>query len=163
MPKTANFKGFSTLSWFWRESSHWLGIFDSLKWKFRLSLKSPRKPHVREKSGTHFFNFFCKRGKIFEWSIHLEVNISRLVSRMDFILHIQIVLDGAFSWATILLMLDHSKVPEMYFWMIQSAKKEIFVHFLDLSLLDWLDIAYNDRTKWVSMLRNGNSSWGIVQ
>ena len=35
--------------------------------------------------------------------------------------------------------------------------------FLDLGLLDRLDIAYNDRTKWVSKLRNRNSSWGIIQ
>ena len=62
MPKTAIFKGFSTLSGFWRKSSHGLGIFDSFKWKLRLSLKSPRKPHVREKSGRHFLIFFCKGG-----------------------------------------------------------------------------------------------------
>ena len=35
--------------------------------------------------------------------------------------------------------------------------------FLYLGLLDRLDIAYKDRTKWVSMLRNRNSSWGFVQ
>ena len=35
--------------------------------------------------------------------------------------------------------------------------------FLDLGLLDRLDIAYNDRTKWVTMFKNLNSSRRIVQ
>ena len=32
--------------------------------------------------------------------------------------------------------------------MIQSAKKVVFGHFLDLGLLDRLDIAYDDRNKF---------------
>ena len=44
-------------------------------------------------------------------------------------------------------MKDHSKVSEMDFGMIRSAKKEVCGHFLDLGLLDRLDIAYDDRTK----------------
>ena len=42
------------------------------------------------------------------------------------------------------VMKDHSKVTEMPLWMIQSAKKDIIGRFLDLGLLDWLDIAYLD-------------------
>ena len=128
MPKTAIFKGFSTLSGFWRKSSHGIGIFDSLKWKLRLSLKQPRKPHVREKSGTHFFNFFCKRGKIFEWSIQSAVNFSSWVGPMDFILHILIILNVLNNLVTISYMVDHSKTMKNHFWMIQIAKNEVFGH-----------------------------------
>ena len=39
------------------------------------------------------------------------------------------------------------KNHKMPFWMIQSAKKEFFGRFLDLGLLDRLDIAYYDWTK----------------
>ena len=35
--------------------------------------------------------------------------------------------------------------------------------FLDLGLLNRLDIAYDDRTKWVPTFRNLNSSWRIIQ
>ena len=62
---------FSTLSRFWRESSSTIVTFDCLQWKFSLSLKSSRKPHVPEKSGWFLAIFFCKRYRIFEWSIHL--------------------------------------------------------------------------------------------
>ena len=44
------------------------------------------------------------------------------------------------------VMKDHSKVTKMHFWMIQMAKKEAFGHFLELGLLDRLDIAYCDST-----------------
>ena len=39
---------FSTSSGFWRKSSLLLSIFEGLKWKLRLSVRLPRKPHVRE-------------------------------------------------------------------------------------------------------------------
>ena len=39
------------------------------------------------------------------------------------------------------------KSHKMQFWMIRSAKKkEVFGHFLELGLLDRLDIAYCDST-----------------
>ena len=147
VPKTAIFKGFSTLSGFWRKSSHGLGIFDSFKWKLRLSLKSPRKPHAREKSGTHFFNFFCKRGKIFEWSIQFWDYFWSLVSWMDFILHILIILNVLNNLVTISHVLDHSITTKNHFWMIQIAKNEVFGHFLDFGPSNRLDIANFDRTK----------------
>ena len=160
VPKTAIFKGFSTLSGFWRKSSHGLGIFDSLKWKLRLSLKSPRKPHVREKSGTHFFNFFCKRHRIF-WMI-LSVLGQFLGFGWSDGLHIA-YLDSTRCWQQ--FGADIAHVGSF------KSRKNAFLNdpkcqkggFLDLGLLDRLDIAYNDRTKWGSMLRNRNSSLGIVQ
>ena len=147
MPKTAIFKGFSTLSGFRRKSKSEMVTFDSVKWKFRLSVKSPRKPHVRENSGWFFRIFFVRRVGCFEWSIHFWVHILGLVTRMDFILHIFIILNGLNNLAMIWLMLDHSKIRKMHFWMIQRAKKEVFGHFLELGLLDRLDIAYCDSTK----------------
>ena len=60
-------------------------------------------------------------------------------------------------------MKGRSKVSKMHFWMIQNAKKEVFGHFLDLGLLDWLDIAYYDRTKCVSTFGNTTRSWRIIQ
>ena len=51
----------------------------------------------------------------------------------------------------------------MHFWMIQSAKKEVFGHYLEFGLLDWLDIAYNDRTKCFSAFDNCNRSWRIAR
>ena len=39
----------------------------------------------------------------------------------------------------------HSKVSKKHFWMIQSVKNEVFGHYLEFGLLDWLDIAYDDR------------------
>ena len=113
----------------------------------RLSLKQPRKPHVREKSGTHFFNFFCKRGKIFEWSIQSAVNFSSWVDPMDLILHNWIVLNVLNNLVTISHMLDHSKTTKNHFWMIQIAKNEVFGHVLEFGLSGQLDIALSDRNK----------------
>ena len=61
------------------------------------------------------------------------------------------------------VMKEHSKVPKKHSWMIQNAKKEVFGHFLDLGLLDWLDIAYYDRTKCGSTVGNTTRSWRIIQ
>ena len=66
-------------------------------------------------------------------------------------------------WQHYQVMKDHSKVSRKHFWMIQSAKKEVFGHFLDLGLLDWLDIAYYDRTKCGSTVGNTTRSWRIIQ
>ena len=162
VPKTAIFKGFSTLSGFWRKSSHGLGIFDSLKWKLRLSLKSPRKPHVREKSGTHFFDFFCKWGEIFEWSIQCAVNISSWLGPMDLILHNLIVLSGLNNLAAMWHMLDHSKIIKMPFWMIQIAKNEVFGHFLEFETSERLDIADFDSCECFPTFGKAARSWRIT-
>ena len=70
-------------------------------------------------------------------------SISRVWSNwMDFILHILILLNCLNDLAIISLILDHSKVVEMHFWMIQSAKKEVFGGFLGFGLLDRVGIAY---------------------
>ena len=114
-PKTAIFKGFSTLSGFRRKSKSEMVTFDSVKWKFRLSVKSPRKPHVRENSGWFFRIFFVRRVGCFEWSIHFWVHILGLVTRMDFILHIFIMLNGLNNLAMICVVLDHSKITKNAF------------------------------------------------
>ena len=55
------------------------------------------------------------------------------------------------------------KSVKMHFWMIQSAKKEVFGYFLEIGLWDWLDIAYFDRTKCVLTFNNANMPWIIIQ
>ena len=45
-------------------------------------------------------------------------------------------------------MADCLVVIKMRFWMIQYAKEEFLGLFLELNLLDGLDIADFDRTKW---------------
>ena len=60
-------------------------------------------------------------------------------------------------------MLDHSKVTKMHFWMIQSAKIQVFGCFLDLGLLEPLDIAYFGRTICFSTFGNTTRSWWVIQ
>ena len=60
------------------------------------------------------------------------------------------------------VMEDHSKVTEMPLWMIQNAKKDIFGRFLDLGLLDRLDIAYYDGTKCFSTFGTVTRSWRMI-
>ena len=59
-------------------------------------------------------------------------------------------------------MKDHSKVTEMPLWMIQSAKKDIFGRFMDLGLLDLLDIAYYDGSKCFSTFGTATRSWKMI-
>ena len=47
--------------------------------------------------------------------------------------------------------------------MIQSAKKEVIGRFLDLGLLDQLDIAYYDRTECFLTFDNLTRSQRIIQ
>ena len=66
-------------------------------------------------------------------------------------------------WQCYLVMKDHSKITKMHFWMIQRAKKEVFGHFLEFSLLYRLDIAYCDSTKCFTTFGNITRSWRIIQ
>ena len=132
---------FSTLSGFWRKYSPMMLTFDGLKWKFRLFLKSPRKPHVQKISVSFFRIFSVRRVGRFEWSIQLLAIFLSLVHRINLILHILTILNGVNNLVMIWLMLDHSKSRKIHFWMIQRDKNWVFGHFLDLGLLDWLDIA----------------------
>ena len=54
-----------------------------------------------------------------------------LMHRIDFKLHILIILNDLDRWAVISPMLDHAKITKMPFWMIQNAKNEVFGHFFD--------------------------------
>ena len=103
-----------------------------------------------------FYDFYRKRCRILEWSIQFWVDISSLISRMDFILHISIVLNDLNNLATISLMQDHSKITKMHFWMIQRAKMEVFGHFLEFGLLDRL-------AKCFPTFGNITRSWRIIQ
>ena len=47
--------------------------------------------------------------------------------------------------------------------MIQSAKNEVFGHFLEFGLLDRLDIAYCDSTKCLPTFGNVTRSSWIIQ
>ena len=69
------------------------------------------------------------------------------VHRIDLKLHIFILLNDVDSWAVISLVLDHSKITKMPFWMIQRAKNEVFGHFLELGASDPLQITYYDYTE----------------
>ena len=55
------------------------------------------------------------------------------------------------------------KVHKKASWMTQRAKKEVFGHFLEFGLLDWLDIAYCDSTKCFPTFCNITRSWRIIQ
>ena len=99
----------------------------------------------------------------FEWSVQFWVNFSGLVSWTDFIFCILLLLNSINDLAIISLMLDHSKIRKMHFWMIQRAKKEVFGHFLEFGLLNWLDIAYCDRTKCFPTFSYVTRSQRIIQ
>ena len=71
-----------------------------------------------------------------------------LVHRINFKLHILIILNDLDKLAFISPILDHSKVTKISFWMIQGAKKVVFGHFLELRASDRLQTAYYDYTKW---------------
>ena len=61
------------------------------------------------------------------------------------------------------VMMGQSKTLKTRFWMIQIAKKQVFGHFLDLGLLDRLDIADFDRSKCPSTFSKVARSQRIVQ
>ena len=86
------------------------------------------------------------------------------VRRIDLILHIIIELNVFQRLATQPGHERAFKSPlEKHFWMIQSAKKEVFGHYLELGQLDWADIAYDDRTIWFTPFGNTTSPWKIIQ
>ena len=125
---------------------------------------TPRENRMSGKNLEHILRFFfLRRVGLFEWSIQLSAILSSLVRQINLILHILITLNGLNNLADIWLMLDHSKVTKMHFWMIQSAKKQVFGRFLDLGLLDRLDIAYFDRTICFPTFGNTTRSWSIIQ
>ncbi len=99
----------------------------------------------------------------FEWSIQLLAVFSSLVLWINLILHILIRLNGLNNLAIISLILDHSKITKMHFWMIQWAEIEVFGHFLEFGLLCRLDIAYCDGTKCFLTFGNVTRSWRIIQ
>ena len=49
------------------------------------------------------------------------------------------------------------------FWKIWSAKNEVFGHYLEFGLLDWLDVAYYDRTICFLTFGNTTRSWRIIK
>ena len=49
------------------------------------------------------------------------------------------------------------------FWMIQKPKNDVFGNFLEFGLLDWLDIAYCDSTKYLPTFGNVTRSSWIIQ
>ena len=60
-------------------------------------------------------------------------------------------------------MKGRSRITEMHSWMIQRAKNEVFGHFLEFGLLDQLDIAYCDSTKWSTTFGDVTRSRRIIQ
>ena len=86
-----------------------------------------------------------------------------LVHRIDFKLHILIILNDHDTWTVISPMMDHSKIVKMPFWTIQNAKNGFFDHFLVLGLLDRLDIAYYESTICLTTLFSVTRSRMIIQ
>ena len=68
-----------------------------------------------------------------------------LVHRINFKLHILIILNNVDKWAVITPTQDHSKITKMSFWMIKRAKNWVFDHFWEFGQLDLLDIVYYER------------------
>ena len=108
--------------------------------------ENPAKTACPKKFWLTFEIFFRATRRSFEWSIQLLAIFLSLVHRINLILHILTILNGVNNLVMIWLMLDHSKSRKMHFWMIQRAKTEVFVHFLEFSPSDQLDIAYCDST-----------------
>ena len=61
------------------------------------------------------------------------------------------------------VMKNHSNIPKMHYWMIQRAKNVVFGPFLDLGLLDRLDIINYDKTSCFLTSGNTSKSWMIIQ
>ena len=101
---------------------------------------------------------------IFEWcevpKMRLLAIILSLVCWIDLILHIAIVLNVYQLSAMLPGQAGSFKNQKNAFLNDPKCQKGFF---LDLGLLDLLDIAYDDRTKWVPTFRNLNSSWRIIQ
>ena len=66
-------------------------------------------------------------------------------------------LTSGLSYRPCWIIQNSQKMP---FWMIQIAKKEVFGHLLAFGALDWLDIAYFDRTKWHARFRRHTNHAG---
>ena len=98
----------------------------------------PAKTACPGKIWFFFYDFYRKRCRILEWSIQFWVDISSLISRMDFILHISIVLNDLNNLATISLMQDHSKILKMHFEWSKEPKWRFLAVFW--SLVCWTDL-----------------------
>ena len=72
---------------------------------------------------------------LFEWSKQPKMRFLAIflsfVHLIDLKWHIFILLNDVDSWDVISLVLDHSKITKMLFWMIQRAKNEVFDHFME--------------------------------
>ena len=93
---------------------------------------------------------------LFEWSKQPKMRFLAIflsfVHRIDLKLHIFILLNDVDSWAVISLVLDHSKITKIPFWVIQRAKNDVFDHYLEFGLLVRLDIAYYETTTCLTTL-----------
>ena len=54
--------------------------------------------------------------------------------QLELYLHIVVELNAVHNLPIVQLMLDHSKIREMPFWMIQIAQNEVLGHFLEIGL-----------------------------
>ena len=70
------------------------------------------------------------------------------MAQIDMMLYILIDLNDLNDMTIVSLILDHSKIRKMPFWMIQIAKNKDLGHFHGFGVSDWVDIAYFDRTEW---------------
>ena len=115
--------------------------------KIQIFNKIPAKTTGIWKVCLIFNEIFHKRRIILKRSIQFWVNFSVLVSRIDFILHILLILDSINNLAMQPLMLDQSKITKKHFWMIQRG---FWLHQINLIL--HILIVLN---KYSSRLNNG--------
>ena len=50
--------------------------------------------------------------------------------------------------ASVSLMLDHSRITKMPFWLNQRSKNEALGQILEFGASDWLDTSFSGSTKW---------------
>ena len=60
-------------------------------------------------------------------------------------------------------MKDHSNITKMHFWMTRRAKYQVFGHFQEFGLLDWLGIAYCDSAECFTTCDKCTRSCWIIQ
>ena len=119
-------------------------------WNYRFLGVSPRKPHVREESGSFFKKFSVRRVYAFWpfWMIHMVFSLFlefRTSERLD------ITYFDRSKWCA---RFGHCITHVLHNWLciisIIYAKMGVFSHFLEIGTSDWLDVAYFECAKWLA-------------
>ena len=122
---------FSHFLEFWASDRLQIAYFDYTKWSWQVGC------HIAHAgSFKNHKNAFLNDPKSQKW-VFLAIFMI-LVHRINFKLHVLIILNNVDKWAVITPMQDHSKITKMSFWMIKRAK----IGFLTIfgSLVSWIDL-----------------------